>query len=459
VTTSARIRIDRLALEGDGVGRLDDGRVAFVAYSAPNETLEARMLTQEKRFTRWVPTNVPVPSIDRIVPPCPYHFRPERREESCGGCNWQHLSSTAQRRSKRELLKETLVRLGGVANPNVHETVKSPKEWRYRNKVQVPFALDRNGRVVAGFYAPGSHNIVEFDDCLVQSPESVAVVQFVKEFVVKNRVPIYMEDRHHGWLRHLLVRTNSQGQALVSLITRTEEFPIRRAFVDGLLKRCPFVIGVHHNIQPAKSHVILGRQWQSIWGEDYIQETVMGCVISNAPGSFSQVNTEAAELLYVKALDELGASKEDVVLDLYCGGGALTLGAAKRSRFAIGVESVASSINDARANAKRNNVSNVSFQLGEAEIVLQNPLRELGGVDAKKISVLIDPPRAGCDPRVLAAIKRLRPRRIVYVSCNPSTLARDVKILWPDYAVASVTPVDLFPQTAHIEAVCRLERK
>jgi 23S rRNA (uracil1939-C5)-methyltransferase len=457
MANSISIRVDRLALEGDGVGRLNDGRVAFVAYTAPAETVEARLFTQEKRFSRWIPTSVTAPSADRVVPPCPYHFRPERRDDACGGCNWQHLSGGAQRRSKRELLKETLERIGGVANPVVNATVQSPKEWRYRNKVQVPFAVER-GRVKAGFYAPGSHRIVEFDDCLVQSPESVEIVKFVKDFAARYRWPIYEEDRHQGWLRHLLVRTNSKGEALVSIVTKTPSFPMQHAFVQELRRRCPYVIGVHHNIQPARSHVILGRRWEPIWGEFHIEEKVLGCVISNAPGSFAQVNTEAAELLYTKALDEAELNQEQVVLDLYCGGGALTIAAAKRSRYAVGIEAVSSSIQDARKNAQRNRVSNVAFLLGETEYVLQNPIKELFGVDPKKLSVLIDPPRAGCDARVLAAIKRLRPQRVIYISCNPATLARDIKILAPEYTPVSTTPVDMFPQTAHIEAVCRLER-
>jgi 23S rRNA (uracil1939-C5)-methyltransferase len=458
VTDSKPIRIDRLALEGDGVGRLPDGRVAFVSYTAPGETVEARLFMQEKRFSRWVPTAVTAPSADRVVPPCPYHFRPDRREDACGGCNWQQLSSVGQRRSKRELLQETLVRIGGVVNPVVHATIASPKEWRYRNKVQVPFALQR-GRVAAGFFAPGTHRIVEFDDCLVQSPESVAIVRVVKEFAARHRWEIYDEDRHSGWLRHLLVRTNSKGEALVSIVTKTPSFPMRHAFLQDLLKKCPHVIGVHQNIQPARSHVILGRRWEPVWGAFHIEEKVLGCVVSNAPGSFAQVNTEAAELLYEKALEEARLSKDVAVLDLYCGGGALTIAAAKRSRFAVGIEAVPSSIRDAQENARRNNVSNVHFLLGETETVLQRPLRELSHVDPKKLVVLIDPPRSGCDARVLDAIKRLRPQRVVYISCNPATLARDLKILAPEYVPESTTPVDMFPQTAHIEAVCRLERR
>ena len=348
MANSTSIRVDRLALEGDGVGRLPDGRVAFVSYSAPGETVEARLFTQEKRFTRWVPTAVTAPSADRVVPQCPYHFRPERREDACGGCSWQHLSPVAQRRSKRELLKETLERLGGVFNPTVHATIASPQEWRYRNKVQVPFSVER-GRVSAGFFAPGSHRIVEFDDCLVQSPESVAIVRFVKEFASRHRWEIYDEDRHNGWLRHLLVRTNRRGQALVSLVTKTPSFPMRHAFVQELLRRCPQVIGIHQNIQSARSHAILGRRWEPVWGASHIEEKVLGCIISNAPGSFAQVNTEAAELLYEKALEEAELTKDSVVLDLYCGGGALTIAAAKRSKFAVGIEAVPSSIEDANA--------------------------------------------------------------------------------------------------------------
>ena len=452
------IKIDRLALDGDGIGRLANGQAAFVPYTLPGEVVKAHVFVQKKNHSRWIPEKVIQASPSRIDPKCPLHFKPSKGRPPCGGCDWQHMTTALQETSKRQLVIETLERLGGIPNPPVHPIIKSPTDWRYRNKVQVPFG--REGKmVVAGFFVPGSHDIVDFDDCLIQPTPSVEIVRFVKRFANESPWAPYDEDRRRGWIRHLLVRTNEAGHALVTLVTATEEFRDSGAFVSSMRKRFPSVVGIHQNIQKAPTHVILGPKWNHLWGADFINEKMLGLTLSCSPGAFFQVNTAAAELLYRKALDELEITKNDLVLDVYCGVGALTLGAAQRARMAIGVESVESAIRDANTNAEQNNIRNVEFACGEAEYLLTQPNKYIEATPEDNRLVMLDPPRSGCDPRVLKALIELNPRRIVYVSCHPATLARDVKILSGRYDVTSVTPVDLFPQTSHIETVCRLERR
>jgi 23S rRNA (uracil1939-C5)-methyltransferase len=340
----------------------------------------------------------------------------------------------------------------------VAETISSPQEWRYRNKVQVPFG--KSGRyVVAGFYAPGSHDIVEFDDCPIQPTFSVDIVRYVKEEANRLRWPPYDEDTNSGWIRHLLVRTNEKGEALVVFVTKTPRFYGKDLFVQNLRRRFPKVIGVHQNVQPGRTNVILGDQWISLWGQTRIEEELLGLKLRYAAGSFFQVNRGAAEKLYAKAIDELNATKGDVVLDLYCGVGAMALLAAKRAKHAMGVEPVPSAIADARENAARNQINNIEFLQVDSERFLTQRSRQIEMLMHANPLVIVDPPRSGCTPDVLNGLFKLRPRRIVYVSCHPATLARDLKFLSSSYTLETVTPVDLFPQTSHIETVVRLERR
>lgn len=441
--------MDRLALDGDGIGRLTSGEAAFVPYTLADETVSTRLLFQKKNHSRWLPESIDNPSSNRITAPCPYHFHPGRTGLWCGGCNWQMAPIKVQEESKRQLVVETLERLGGLEKPVVNPTVSSPAEWRYRNKVQVPFGR-RGKKTIAGFYAPGSHEIVEFGDCLVQSPLSVELVSFVKEFANHHHWPAYDEDARRGWIRHLLIRTNEKQEALVALVSASEGFRDKGLFINEIRKKFPTVIGLHQNIQPARTNVILGRKWISLWGRTHISEKVLGLDIFYSAGSFFQVNKGAAECLYTKAIQELNLRPESVVVDLYCGVGALTLLAAKHARRAVGVEPVRSAIFDAKENARRNNVRHCEFMEMDAETYLKRGDRPS--------HVLLDPPRSGCSLEVIQGLLKLRPERVVYISCHPATLARDLKLLSSAYRVGTVTPVDLFPQTSHIETVTGLQR-
>lgn len=430
--------------------------MAFVRYSLPGEIVSARLLEKKKTYSRWLPTDIRRASSDRVDPPCPYHFKPSREKPWCGGCDWQHIAIGRQREAKRQFIVESLERIGGISDPAVAPTVASPEPWRYRNKVQVPFG-GRPGHVRAGFYAPGSHEIVEFDDCLVQPEIGVRIVKTVKAFARGRGWAPYNEDAHKGWLRHLLVRTNRAGQALAAVVTASPAFPHRSEFIDTVRNACPEIIGLHQNVQPAKSHVILGRTWVPLWGQETIEETMLGLRLGYSPGAFFQINTAAAEVLYTTALSLLNPTPDSVVVDMYCGVGAMTLAAARRAKSAIGVEIAPVSVRDARANAERNVITNAEFLDMPSEAFFRRKYPALS--TAKRVDVIVDPPRAGCEESLIVDLLRARPDRLVYVSCHPATFARDVKRLSPGYRLISVTPVDLFPQTSHVELAALLIRK
>lgn len=367
------------------------------------------------------------------------------------------MASATQRKYKRELLAETLTRIGGFAGLSIGETLASPDDWRYRNKVQIPFG-NKGNRPVAGFYAPGSHEIVEFDDCPIQPEVSLQILRSVKRLAAQFHWEIYDEDRHLGWLRHLLVRTNRANEALVALVTATPAFPAQNDVVKALRSDCPSMIGFHQNIQPARSHVILGREWISLWGADEIVEPVLGLKMGYAPGAFFQVNTGAAERLYEKVLSEADLQPGHGVVDFYCGVGAMALLAARKVDYVIGIDEVPSAIQGAEMNARRNGIKNVRFETLKVESVFLPAHRSLfERFDSNNLVVILDPPRSGCDPLVIQGLLALKPSRIIYVSCHPATLARDLKMLSSSYQIKSVTPVDLFPQTSHIETVVRLD--
>jgi 23S rRNA (uracil1939-C5)-methyltransferase len=458
------IQIDRLTLDGDGIGRLSspasmEGQAAFVPYALPEEQVEAQLEFHKKHYSRWLPLEIKKPSAQRQVPPCGYHFKPGQTSPWCGGCNWQHLAPAYQQKSKKVLLEETLTRLGGLAAPRVGEILSSPQPWRYRNKAQVPFGPGPKG-LVAGFYAPGSHTIVDIEDCLIQPALAVDIIKFVKAYALANRWQPYDQDQERGWLRHLLLRLNQKGECLVTLVTADRAFPNQNRFVSELRQRFPQVVGLHQNIQAKATNVILGERWIKIGGQDRLEEQVNGFSISYSPASFFQVNTPAAELLYNRVIEDLAPASHHVVIDLYCGVGALTLSLAKKARGVVGVESVGTAIQDARFNMEKNAVDNVYFMAREVESLIRE--EHLGPVDtrdAAKWLLVVDPPRAGLSPQAITLLKRWRPQRLVYISCHPGTLARDIKLLQDQYEAVSFTPVDLFPQTSHIECVARLDRK
>ncbi|HRY30618.1 MAG TPA: 23S rRNA (uracil(1939)-C(5))-methyltransferase RlmD, partial [Elusimicrobiota bacterium] len=403
----------------------------------------------------------------RAAPPCPYFFRPGAAPAAvCGGCDWQHLSYDYQLLTKRKLVEEALQRIGRIGKPPVSDTVpvNSPavapadakrgdgSAWRYRNKVQIPFT-ERDGRLTAGFYAPGSHHIVPFEDCLVQTEESVRVFRAVREWFLKNPVQAYDQDARRGWLRHLLVRTNAKGEALAALVTNGPSFPHAVEFSRHLTAACPFVVSLFQNVNVHPGNVVLGPEWRHLHGKRYLAEEMLRLKFRLSPGSFFQVHHAMAEKLYRMVESFAAPNPQESVLELYAGVGAIAQMLAKNSRFVWAVEENPQAVEDAIASAGWNNLRNVRFLLGRCETSLARG-RFRKGMSDRLGTVVLDPPRAGCEQHVLRALMRLEPKKIVYVSCDPATLARDARYLVTGgYHLRRCTPVDLFPQTSHIESV------
>jgi 23S rRNA (uracil1939-C5)-methyltransferase len=456
------VRIERMTPEGQGLGRSQDGpgRVVFVPYTAPGDHAEISLEKEKPGFAQGRLLRVVSPGPKRIEPRCPLHFK-IGNPLPCGGCDWQHIDYEEQKRSKRELVLDCLTRIGKLRDVPVHETLSSPQTWRYRNKVQVPFGMV-DGKVVAGFYAPGSHRIVDFSDCLVQPEFSVAIVLKVKALAQELGWPIYEEDKGRGWLRHLYVRTNQNGSALVALVTRSTDFPKREKFLAELQAAFPQVVSVFQNVQPMKTSVVLGPIWKHVWGRHFMEEKILGLTFRCSPGAFLQVNTPACEVLYGAARDFLGKGGflPELALDLYCGVGTITLSVAGKARRVLGVEENKEAVQDAWENSRRNDIRNARFMGGTVESLLGKLRKELGRFPRGSVAALLDPPRSGCAEPVLKSLRDPAFQRVVYVSCNPATFARDAAWLVSyGYRLKEVQPVDLFPQTSHIETVSWFDRE
>ncbi|PIP84614.1 MAG: 23S rRNA (uracil(1939)-C(5))-methyltransferase RlmD [Elusimicrobia bacterium CG_4_9_14_3_um_filter_62_55] len=465
MSATLRLKIERMTAEGPGIGRPEGGGpVHFVPYTAPGDSIEAFVRQSKSGFVRASMTRLLSAGPGRVEPRCPLHYSPAmalRGDAPCGGCDWQHLNDEVQLESKRELVRDCLFRIAKLREPKVEPPLRSPSAWRYRNKVQVPFGTS-GGRVVAGFYAPGSHQIVDFDDCLVQPEISVAIVKTVKRLAGELRWRPYDYDRNSGWLRHLFVRTNARGQALVALVTKTKDLPGEKRFLEALLKEHPAVIGVHQNVQPIKTTVVLGPRWKKIWGRRMIEERVGSIRLRVSPAAFLQVNTPACEVLYGVVRDFITRDgfRPKLLLDLYSGVGSIGLSLADLARTVVGVEEVRDAAQDAHDNARLNAITNAEFYAGGVEALLSKLERRLSSEPERSAAAVLDPPRAGCTKPVLKILRSPAFERVVYVSCNPATFARDADWLSRHgWTLERVQPVDLFPQTSHIETVGLFRRR
>ena len=453
------VKVERMAPEGDSIARAESStRVVFVPYGVPGDRLKVEVASAKSTFARARITRLLEAGADRIEPPCPLHFSPARSGPPCGGCDWQQLSYKAQLRHKRELILDCLRRIGKFADAAADPVLPSPQSWGYRNKVQIPFGTAPGSRkIIAGFYETGSHRIVDFNACPVQPELSVKIALKVKELAGRLGLAPYEEDSRRGWLRHLFVRTNAEGKAMAALVTRSPDFARREEFARELRSAFPALISLYQNVQPLKTSVILGPDWKLLWGERHIEEKIGEFTFLVSPGAFLQVNTPAAALLYDAALSALkeGGRVFELALDLYCGAGTLSLWAAKAARRVIGIEENREAVRDAWRNAERNGVKNARFLVGRVEAVLPRLRAQL----PEFCAAVADPPRAGLRVPALRWLTAPMVKRVVYVSCNPATFARDAGYLsHSGFKLRRVAPVDLFPQTSHVELVGLLDR-
>ena len=440
------LQIHTLGTSGEGVGRYEDFTV-FVPNALPGEIVRAEIDEVKKAYARGHVVEILKASKDRVEPVCPIYAQ-------CGGCQLMHLDYMAQLRAKRQQVIDAITRIGKQWDVEVLEALGAATPWNYRNKMQFPVGREK-GRTVIGCFAQGSHQIIDTTDCRIQAQGNNAIVNAVRDVATKLNISVYNEDRHTGVLRHVMGRVGLDGDMVV-LVTATEKLPHEREFVKLLRARLPHVVSIQQNIQTYHNNVILGRETKLLWGRPTIKDRIGRLNFHISPRSFFQVNTAQAEVLYSKALEFANLTGEETVIDAYCGTGTITLFLAQKAREVYGVEIVKPAIQDAKKNARDNNVKNATFLVGDATAVLPRLAHQ--GVHADV--VVVDPPRAGCTPVVLQTFANMHPDRIVYVSCNPASLARDLAILDNlGYHAEKVQPVDMFPETSHVESVTKLVKK
>jgi 23S rRNA (uracil1939-C5)-methyltransferase len=437
-----------LTHDGAGVAKVD-GYPIFVPNGLPGEKAKIKVIKVNKGYGFGRLMELYEKSPDRVDAPCPIY-------KECGGCQLQHLSYGGQLKAKEKQVREVLTRIGKLEEVNVHPVLGMKNPWRYRNKSQVPIG-EREGGLVAGFYQKRSHEIIDMQKCLIQQDINDEVVQVVREICEKHGVSAYNEVTHKGTLRHIMARHGLvTGEVMVVLITKTPDLPHKKQIVEEIVSRINGVKSIIQNINEKKTNVILGDRTKVLWGEEVIYDYIGNVKFAISSRSFYQVNPEQTKVLYGKALEFANLTGEETVIDAYCGIGTISLFLAQKAKKVYGVEIVPEAIEDAKRNAQLNGITNVEFAVGEAETVIPNWYKE--GITADVL--VVDPPRKGCDESLLNTIIEMKPKKVVYVSCNPATLARDLRILEDGgYQTLEVQPVDMFPHTTHCEAVANLELK
>ena len=437
-----RAHIDGYSSEGLGIARID-GQVVFVHGAIRGETCDILVMKVLKNAAFGKIAALVEPSPARRQPDCPYYGR-------CGGCGFRHMSYEEELRAKRARVQDALTRIGG-AEVAVEEILGAEQPLHYRNKSIYP--ISPAGEV--GFYRARSHQVVHVEHCLIQKPEADALAQAVRDYIARFHAAPYDETTGRGLLRHLYVRTSCRGESLVCLLVNGSRLPHEQELVDMLRAAAPKVCGVVLGENTRRGNAILGDRYRTLWGRDYLTDTLCGLELRLSVPSFYQVNHDQAQRLYEKALEYAGLTGRELAVDLYCGAGTITQVLAHRARHVIGGEIVPEAIRDAEDSARRNGVDNVEFLCGDASRLAA----ELRRRDLRPDVICVDPPRKGLAPDVVEAAASMAPSRIVYVSCDPATLARDVARFAPlGYRPVRACAVDLFPGTAHVETVVLLSK-
>jgi len=427
---------------GMGVARID-GRVVFVHGALRGEKCRVLILKTLKSVAFAKVLEVIEPSSERITPDCPYFPR-------CGGCTYRHIRYEEELRLKKQRVQDNLSRIGG-SDVTVEEILGARDTLRYRNKAQYPVSKD--GAV--GFYRARTHEVIECEHCLLVKPEADAAAEALREYMQSCRVAGYDEKTGRGLVRHLYVRSNAAGESLVCVLVNGDKLPKEDRLVTLLRDACPKCTGIVLGTNTKKGNVILGDRYRTLWGSDRLEDTLCGKTFRLSVPSFYQVNRIQAERLYAKAIEFAGLTGQETVLDLYCGAGTITLALSDHAKKVLGAEIVPEAIDDARENAARNGVKNAEFFCGDASDVAKKLARE----NLRPDVITVDPPRKGLAADVVESIAEMQPQRVVYVSCDSATMARDVKRLADlGYTAQRACAVDMFPRADHVETVVLLSK-
>ena len=442
------LTIEDMGVDGEGIGHVE-GCTLFVKDALIGDVITAKVMKMKKNYGYARLMEILTPSKDRVEPRCKFH-------KQCGGCQIQALSYEKQLEYKKKKVLNNLTRIGGLENLPEFDVIGMEEPYGYRNKAQFPFGTDKNGEVVTGFYAGRTHSIIPNTRCYLGVEENEEILELILAHMEKYHIPSYDEQTGKGLVRHVLIRKGfTTGELMVCLILNGTRIPEAEELVKAL-SQIPGMTSITINVNTKQTNVIMGEEIRPLWGQTYITDYIGNVKYQISPLSFFQVNPVQTRKLYERALEYAQVEDGQTVWDLYCGIGTISLFLAQKAKKVYGVEIVPQAIEDAKRNAALNGFSNAEFYVGKAEDVLPKKYREEG---VKADVIVVDPPRKGCDEALLRTIVQMRPERVVYVSCDSATLARDLKYLKKHgYKAGACQPVDMFPFTKHVENVVALCR-
>lgn len=442
---SVILKIEGMTSEGVGIAR-HEGLAVFVPFSAPGDTVKCRILKVQKSYC--------YAGIEQVIDPAECRINPDCKAfGKCGGCELRHIEYAEELKWKAQFVKDAFMRLGGLDIPQ-QDIISTGILERYRNKAQFPVS-ENSGKSISGFYAPRSHRIVPHDDCILEPEIFNQIRNDILKYQESHHLPCYQESLNDGLLRHIYLRRGHYTHEIMVCLVVTEFTNDYDELAKMLMEKYPDIKTVLLNKNSRMSNVILGNQEFLLAGSGKIHDFICGIEVELSPHSFYQVNTPAAELLYSKAAEFCDLNGTQTLLDLYCGAGTIGVSMAKKCKKVIGVEIVADAVENARRNAERNGIHNAEFYQGDSGSIAQ----KLAESDTSPDIIIVDPPRKGCDTLTLQSIVKMSPKRVVMVSCDPATAARDVKFLCMNgYRADAVCPVDMFPRTRHVETVVLMSR-
>ncbi len=445
-----RLHIEKLITGGSGLAR-ENGKTYFVEGVLEGEDVSAETTFEKKKFAEAKAVKIITPSAHRVAPACREHFTCEKASGNqlyCGGCSWQHIDYPAQLEFKKNILSENLRRLGGINYGKPINITESAKTFRYRNKALFPITKKEN-EITAGFYLPGTHQIVNLDDCLVQPEIAAQILGFIKKKLGEHSISLYDEKKHSGALRHIFIRTTNTSEAVVGFISRNYESAYE-TLARELMNEFVQVKGVVYNENPDKTNIILGKRWGKITGEHFVTENLpeTGLKIRISYGGFFQVNSFMADKLYLKTAEQFDKSDCRVIYDLFSGVGGFGLAASKYAKEIVCVEEVEQAVIDGVTNANFNGAQNIKCFAAKTEEYLSKVK------SMKNDGVIVDPPRSGLSKEIIGLLLKLKPKKLAYVSCDSATFCRDSKLLIQNgYKLTNIEAFDMFPQTPHLEVL------
>lgn len=440
-----RIKVKCIGMDEEGKGIVKiKGKEIHVPYLINGETAIVEVINKGNFINAKV-ISIEEKSKDRVLPKCKYF-------NQCGGCQLQHLSYEGQ----LEFKQNSVVKLMKKYN-KVNEIIRMKDHYFYRNKIHSTLSYDKKGNIISGIYEENTHNVIPIEECIIQDSRADKIITSIREIMRTFKMKPYDEDKGQGFLRHILVKTGfSSNEIMVVLIVSSQVFPGKNNFISTLLKKHPEITTIIMNVNNRKTSVVLGNAEKVLYGKGYIEDTLCGCVFQISPKSFYQINPIQTEVLYNKAIEMAKLKGNEVVIDAYCGIGTISLILSSKVKNVIGVEINKDAVKDAIKNAKRNKISNAYFYNDDAGGFMVGLAKEKQCIDI----VFMDPPRSGSDEKFLSSLVYLGPKKIIYISCNPVTQERDLRYLTQHgYTVSEIQPVDMFPQTNHVETVCLLTKK